>query len=108
MPKLVFKAELRLPRMVILPMSVAREADVPRTLTISEHSLSADKAIVEYLQGRYPTWMEKPTKKAKADSKPAEDAKPTVTDEVESDASAAEATDSGESSGDAEPSTSVD
>ncbi len=69
MAKITFKAELRIPRQVVLPLSVAHAAQSPRTLMIDKRTLDADSAIIDHLAQRYPGWFEA---KPKDDDAPGE------------------------------------
>lgn len=73
MPKITFKAELRIPRQIILPLLVARQADVPRVLVVDKRTIEADAAIAEHLEQRYPKWFDpKPLETEPTDEKPLE------------------------------------
>src|SRR5687768_1509526 len=73
MAKITFRAELRIPRQVILPLPVAGAAQSPRVLLIDKRTMDVDPAIIDHLEQRYPKWVElKPKDEVPPDEKPLE------------------------------------
>lgn len=58
MAKLVFRAEVRLPKQIVLPLLVARAAESERTITIRDREIEVAEPVAEFLQQRHPTWLE--------------------------------------------------
>jgi hypothetical protein len=72
MAKITFRAEVRIPRQVILPLAVAHAAQSPRTLLIDKRTLDVDPAIVAHLEQRYPKWVDPKKEQEPSDDKPLE------------------------------------
>lgn len=58
MAKIIFRAEARIPRQIILPLLVASTAQVPRVLTLDSRKMDVHEAVAEHLEQRYPKWLE--------------------------------------------------
>ncbi|MEO8608906.1 MAG: hypothetical protein ABI690_13525 [Chloroflexota bacterium] len=58
MAKILFKAELRLPKQIILPLLVASAAASPRVLLVREREIEVADPIAQHLEDRHPGWLE--------------------------------------------------
>lgn len=67
MAKITFRAELRIPRQVILPLLVSTEAQVPRVMVVNQREMDAHPAIVTHFEERYPKWVEAKPQEAPSD-----------------------------------------
>lgn len=73
MPKITFKAELRIPRQVVLPLPVAYAAQSPRVIVIDSRKMELHDSIADHLVQRYPKWMEPKAQETEpTDEKPLE------------------------------------
>jgi hypothetical protein len=58
MAKLIFRAEIPLPRQIILPLVVANAAQSQRTIVLADRQPEVHEAIAKHLQTRHPRWFE--------------------------------------------------